>query len=662
MSFTALAQDYDFGKVSKEELEETVCPTDSAANAAYLYKFRKTYFEYEKDNGFELVTEIHERIKIYNQEGFDYATKQIRLYKASTGNQEKISNIKAYTYNLAKGKVVEVKLNKSAIYKSEVNNYNNEVKFTMPNIKEGSVIEYRYKITSPFWSNVDEFVFQHDIPVKKLEASFETPEYYTFKVSTKGFLTMIPEIEYRSGSITFTNKTRSSGGGYSGVAAANISYSEVEFSIQISKYNSENIPALKDEPYVNSINNYRSSAKYELSYTKFPNSIAETYSTTWVDVVDRIYESSSFGEELKKTTYFKNDIDALIGSVSDPEKIVELIFNFVKSQVKWNGYYGFYANDVKKAYQDHVGSSGDINLMLTAMLSYAGLNANPVLVSTRTHGVPLFPTREGYNYVVSRVKLPDDSVILLDATNKYTAANVLPFRALNWQGRVVAENGGSELIDLYPKDKSENSITMMVKINAEGVIDGSYRSVKTDHRALSFRNNYNDANKDDYLEKLENRYGGIEISEYEVKNHNDLSKQVIESYKFNKESQADIIGDKMYVSPLFYLKTRENPFKLKNREFPVDFGYPSITSQRVIINIPEGYQIESIPEQVVLALPDNLGEFKYQISGNGNAIHAIISTEINESIISPIYYVALKEFFNQMIEKETEQIVLTKVL
>ncbi|TWO33380.1 DUF3857 domain-containing protein [Seonamhaeicola sediminis] len=648
------SQDYKFGKVSKEELKETVCSIDSTANAAFLYKFRRTYYEYIKDEGFVLKTDIHERIKFYNQEGFDYATKQVRLYNGS-GGEEKISNLKAYTYNIEKGKVVSEKLSKDDIFKSEANKYSNSVKFTMPNIKPGSVIEFKYQINSPYWSNVDEFIFQHDIPIKKLEAEFDVPEYYNFKVNTKGFLSVVPEVENKNGVIRFVDKSRSQIGG------TVYDNSEIAYYRQVSKYHLQDIPALKEEPFVNSINNYRSSAKYELSYTKFPNSQIETYSTTWEDVVDRVYQSSNFGDELKKTAYFQSDIDALVGSVSGAEEKMAMIFDYVKSQVKWNGYYGFYADDVKKAYKSHAGSSGDINLMLTAMLRYAGLNANPVLVSTRTHGVPLFPTREGYNYVVTWVRLPNDKVALLDATDKYSVPNILPLRALNWQGRIVAENGGYGVIDLYPKNKSENSVTMMAKIDEEGALEGSYRSIKTNHRALSFRNSYNEADKDDFLEKLENRYNGIEISDYTVKNDMDLSKPIQESYKFNKESQVDIIGEKMYFSPLFHLRTKENPFKLEKREFPVDFGYPSLTSFRVILSIPEGYKIESTPESVALALPDNLGSFSYMVKGGGRNIQVMVETQINESIISPIYYEVLKEYFNTFIQKEAEQIVLTKV-
>ncbi|WP_034043242.1 transglutaminase domain-containing protein [Wocania ichthyoenteri] len=655
----SIAQDYKFGKVSKEELQEKYNPLDSSASATYLYKYRKTFFEHQKEKGFQLITEVHERVKIYNKEGFDYATKAINLYKSGS-HQENARGLKAYTYNLVDGTIEDTKLKKDGIFKTEKSKYHNETKFTMPNIKEGSVVEYEYKIISPFYSNVDEFRLQHAIPIKKLEAQFQAPEYYNFKVNMKGFLQVIPKIENKRDKLQYKNKVPISENKALD-ASTHYRSGEIEFTKIVSSYSLENIPALKEEPYVNNINNYRSSVKYELSYVKMPQSTIEYYSTTWEDVVKTIYKSSSFGAELDKSGYYEDDIDALISAVSDPKARVALIFDFVKSRVKWNTYYGKYTSGgVRKAYKEQVGNVAEINLMLTSMLRYAGLEANPVLVSTRQNGIPLFPTREGYNYVVSCVELPTGHV-LLDATNKYGSPNILPYRTLNWEGRIIKKDGTSSLINLYPSENSKTSILMMADLSEEGDLEGNFRSVKTNHKALSYRERYNNANEDDFLEQLENKHDGLEISDFKVANAVELSKPVMESYKFFKESQADIIGDKIYFSPLFFLRTKENPFKLEKREFPVDFGYPSSSTYRITINLPEGYKVESIPEGTALVLPDDLGMFKYILSQKGSTIQLLIDAKMNTSIISPLYYETLKAYFKQLIEKENEQIVLTKV-
>ncbi len=653
------AQNYDFGKVSTGELSEKFYPTDSSVSAAYLYKDRNTFFRYNQNDGFVLVTEIHERIKIYNKDGFEFATNSIPLYKSSS-DEEIVHGLKGYTYNLEGGKIEEMKLKKDGIFKTEMSKYYNETKFTLPNIKEGCVIEYKYEIQSPFYSNVDVFEFQHEIPIKKLDARFAVPEYFVFKLSTKGFLNVVPTKTRRNDKITFTNKTRSSGQGFSGVKTT-FSNTSIDFTEHIDTYSLSDIPALRNEPYVNNIRNYRSAVKYELSYTNFPNSTLKYYSTTWEDVVKSIYKNPNFGGELDKSGYFESDIDAILAEVSDPMQKTALIFDYVKSNMNWNGYYSKYSsNGLRKAFKEHKGNVADINLMLTSMLRYAGLEANPVLVSTRKNGIPLFPTREGYNYVICGIEFPND-VVLLDASSKYSAPNILPFRALNWQGRIIRKSGSSTLIDLYPKQISKNTVNLFAKLDETGAIEGQMRTVKTGHKARAYRNSFNDVDEDQFIEDLENKFDGMEISEFSVANNDALGKPVMENCKFTIESQADIIGDKLYFSPLLFFRTNENPFKLEQREFPVDFGYPMDDIYRFNITLPEGYTVESLPQAKRLELPDNLGAFTYQIKSIGNTVQLIVDSKFNAPIVSPLYYDALKSYFSGLIEAENEQIVLTRI-
>lgn len=650
------AQDYKFGKVSKKELSENFNPIDSSASATYLLKYRKTFFEYDDHyKNFKLITEIHERIKIYNQKGYDYATIEIGLYKGDS-KEEKVTGIKGITFNLVGDKVQNAKLKKEGVFKTERSKYYNQVKFTMPKIGIGTVIEYKYRIVSPYFYNVDEFKFQHSIPIKKVVSKFESPEYFNFKLNSKGSLSIDRTSRISNGKFSYSGEYLSKEFGklkekYNG---------EREYRINVDEYEMDNIPALKSESYVNNINNYRSSIKYELSFTKFPNAVIEYYSTTWEDVVKTIYKNPNFGSQLDKSIYYEDDIDTLISNISDPIHKMNLIFDFVKSKVKWNGYYNKYTNQgVKKAYKEQVGNVAEINLMLTSMLRYAGLNANPVLVSTRSNGIPLFPTREGYNYVISCIEVPN-RVILLDATSVFNAPNILPQRTLNWEGRIIRKSGSFALISLYPNELSKNTVTMMTQLNEKGDVEGVIRTIKTAHEARNYRESYVDGGKDQYLTELESKYGGIEISDFTINNQYNLSKPVSETYKFSLKEQSDVIGDKMFVSPLFFLTTKENTFKLEEREYPIDFGYPLNNKYRISVTIPEGYIVESLPKSKIITLPENLGTYKYNITNKGKIIQLVVDSEIRESIIAPKYYAFVKEYFKQLIEKENEKIVLTK--
>jgi len=114
------------------------------------------------------------------------------------------------------------------------------------------------------------------------------------------------------------------------------------------------------------------------------------------------------------------------------------------------------------------------------------------------------------------------------------------------------------------------------------------------------------------------------------------------------------------VSPFLFFTITENPFKQDDRKYPVDFIFPHQDKFNVSIKIPEGYIVEKTPEPKAIAMPDNLGNMKYNISVNGNQIELLYTFEINQAIIGSEYYEVLKNFFKEIIYKQTEKIVLKK--
>lgn len=651
------AQDYKFGKVSVDELQEKVYAKDSSASAAILYRSEKTKFNYVQSMGFQVTRYIQERVKIYNTDGFKFATVKENLYK-DKGSYENISGLKAFTYNLIDGKIVKDKLKSTGVFKTELNDFYNQEKFTMPNIKEGSIIEYEYSVVSPFYWSIDEFILQYDIPIKKQEVSITTPEYFVFKPNMKGFLKLEPRIGNGNGKINFLSSRRKSNGW---VSNTSLKSSEVNYLTTITSYEMSDVPALKEEPFVNNINNYRSAVKYELQYVKMPQTVVKNYTSTWEDVIRNIYQSTSFGGQLTQGNFFKNDLEVILKDKNTAIEKTAGIFHFVQDRMNWDGYYGYYVKSgVRKAYKEQTGNIADINLMLIAMLNDAGIPSYPVLISTREHGVPMFPTREGFNYVAAYVEL-DEGGILLDASNKFTKPNLLPSRALNWFGQVVKKDGTRISLPLMPSSLSKQNVVCNLVLGEEGTVTGKQRTIFTDYMAYKHRNRFNDVSEDSYIQKLEAEHSGIVISGYDIKNDKVIGKPVMESYEFTMEDQANAIGDKMYFNPLFYYAQKENPFKLENRYFPIDFSHPWEEKYHMNIIIPEGYVIETLPESINLVLPNNMGSFLYTLKANLANIQLVVHVKVNEAVIPVEHYHHVKEFFNQLIQKQNEQVVLSKV-
>ena len=654
----ANAQDFKLGKVSVAELEQKFHPKDSSAVAAVLFKKGEVSFKYSQDRGFFMVFEVKTRLKIYKKEGYNWANFVIDYY--DFGQSKEVLQIdEAATYNLVNGKIEKTKLKSDSELSEKVNKYWSRKKITMPNIKENSVIEFSYVLESPHTAQMRNWDFQYSIPVNNSEYTTYIPEYFTFRPNQKGYVLPQVAIEKKNKSIFYKYTSNAAIGFYDSPVAVK-SDEELNFIETITNYKVTNLPAMIDEAYVNNIENYTASISHELVMIKYPNALLKTYATDWESVVKTIYDYDDFGVELNKTGYFENDIDKLLMGITAQNERIAAIFQFVKSKIKWNNFKGYSCNDgVKKAYNDNIGNTAEINLMLTAMLRYAGHDANPVLISTRDNGIALFPSTTAFNAVIAGIET-NDGIVLLDATERYSLPNVLPVRDLNWSGRLIRKDGTSIEVDLMPKLHSKQVIIINATIQNDGVAVGKIKKQISDEVALNFRNQNLALSEDAYLEKLERENKNIEISDYVRENGLDLSKPIVESYSFKDTKSIEVLNDKIYANTILFLTNKGNPFKQDSRLYPVDFSFPMLDRYTINIKIPDGYVAESIPANVNLVFANSLGSFKYVIANDGNSIQAMVTSSINTAIISADYYQDLKSFFKIMIDKLNEKIVLTK--
>ncbi len=634
-STLSFSQNYEFGKVSVQEVKEQFYPLDSTAPAAYLFKSRKNYFEYKPEDGLLLTTEIFIRVKVYSKEGFDYATRNI-YYRKNGG--EAVRSLKALVYSVVNGKLIKEKVGKSHIFDEKKNKYWNIKKISMPNITEGVVFELKYKIISPYW-NIDDFQFQYGIPVKNLVYVSEIPEYFKYAKNSKGYYHIIPIISTKKRSFTWG----------------------LDYFAENTIYSARDIPAIKDtESYVSNVSNYRGGVSFELASLTWPNEAPKYYSKTWEDVSKQIYESESFGDELKKTKYFINALPSILdGATTESEKIVNIL-QHVKKRVKWDGFYGKHTDKgVKKAYQEGTGNIAEINLILTAMLREAGLKVNPVLLSTRNNGVPIYPTSKGLNYVIAAVEMSNGAQVLLDASEPYSSPNILPIRTINWHGQLVKPNGSATSINLSPTKHSVENKMLQVSISEDGIATGTMRSRLTLLNALNHRKRNNHLKDEVIIAELEEDYN-IEIDRFKVSNENELSKPIGVQLTFESEDLVEEINNKLYVQPLLFLANTNNPFKAEERKFPVDFASPWTDKYTVSITIPEGYSVASFPKSIAVGMTDDVAVFKYQITQKGNTINTIAVTTFNKGVVGASYYKELKEFYNMLTKKQAEKIVLVK--
>lgn len=645
------AQKFNYGKVTKDDFAGQSYPQDTSAVAAVLYKKSRCYFVYNEKSGFDCHTENIVRIRIYKNPGLEYANFDVPYYVGWTNINPDIVLFKdCYTHNLVNGKVERTKLNSEGSFKETLNEYWKKKTITMPNVTVGSIIDIKYTTKSESISKLPDFQFQYDIPVYYASYTSEIPEIYDYKMILRGYLDISPrqKLEQRKQSYD--------------VKVENTKVNQVmDYRALVTDYEIYDVPALIEEPFVDNIENYRSMLGQELQSIRAIDPKDNKYfSTTWEDVAKNIYKEDRFGKQVEARNYFETEINTLIKDDESKKQKMEKVFQFVQNRMNWNKGFGSLTKDgVSKAYQNRVGNVAEINFMLIAMLNHAGLNASPVILSTRNNGQMLFPSRDGFNYVVAGVEI-NGVRYLLDATDKTNAAGILPLRAINGNGRMLNKNGESQLVKLTPEKASRETHSIDVVLDGQGTVTGKWRRTLTDYLSFIKLKNQEGSSENQIIEKLENQYN-IDVKEriLEKTSGTDLM-MTSESIDFTATNTIDRIGGKIYFSPTLFLTQSKSPFKLEERNYPVDFVFPFKEKYQIKIELPQGYKVEHLPANNAMTLTDNQVNFSYQVVHNDNYIQLVANFEVNAAVISPAQYPSLKKLFQAWIDKQQEKVILIK--
>lgn len=650
-----------YGKIDENDLKMTVYPLDSSAHAVVLCDFGTTNFQYDAsgDKGWQVYFKRTVRIKVLDKEGVSAGDFQFKLYHQGNSDKENLSNVDGTTFNLENGKVVKSKLENKNVMKEDEDKNHISVKFAMPNVRAGSVIDVTYTIVSDFVFNLQPWRFQTSFPVKWSEYVINVPEYFIYNHAMLGYNPLIiNESSDTRGSIVFTDASRSREGNAVKTTYENTT---VDYKIDRLRLAMENVPAFKEEAYLTAADNYRSIYTSELASSKSSDNVYKDYTTNWEKINKLLLESDDFGTAMKRTGYMDAEIDLAIKNSGNETDKMLAVFQLVKDQMRWNGNNSVFSEDFRKAWKEHTGNSGEINLMLIAALRKAGLTVEPIVLSTRSNGIlnPAHPSITDLNYVVAQVKI-SDKAYLLDATEPLAPAGLLPVRCLNNRGRNVKEYN-SDWVALSPGIGDKHTAQYTLNLKSDGSLSGTASHVREAYSALIFRKQVAGATSlDDFYKEKEKSVEGLGITSQKVPALDSIYHPLKEDLEFTYNDAAEMSNDRILISPLLFEKTKENPFKLKERLYPVEFPYPVNETLLFTWNIPEGYVVDQLPKPANVVLPDNGGKFSYSITQNGNTISIVSKIQINKTLFLTDEYNLIKEFYNQIITKQAELILLKK--
>lgn len=613
------------------DLQMTVYSKDSSAAAVKLCDYGEAYIIANPVSA-TLNFERHVRIKILNKSGLEWADVEIPLYYEGS-REEKVREIRAASYNLEGGKVVETHLEKTGIFKEKLDRRFRLQKFTIPNVREGSVIEYTYTIISEFATNFPNWSFQSAIPTRHSEYWAKIPDFIFYQ-------------RYMQGYVPVTNFEV-------------VTKNQADFSVNAHHWVIKDVPAFKEEPYITSKDEYITKVNFALSHIQFPGESVKEIMGSWTKLSSDLLESEAFGVAIERSKFLNSLVEVIVNGEVDSLKKVEMLHKWVRDNIEWTGHCDYYAADLREIVENKKGSSGDINLLLASMLEKAGFKVEMVLLSTRDHGAIRqgFPMREQFNYTLCGVYV-GDRFIMLDATEKVLPYTTIPDRCINSRGLVISKDN-HRWMNMETKVKAKTVINADLKIGDEGEFRGTVKFSRDGYDAMAMRKKYFAVGKEKYMSTLQKDFPW-EFEESEFEDVDKLEKPAKEKHSIVVRNSNVATGEIIYVNPFISSQIMKNPFTAETREYPVDFGKNVEELYMVKIEIPEGYVLDEMPKSRVIQLPENKARYLYNITKSGNAIHLTSSLSINRPSFDQNEYVLLKEFYSVVVAKQAEQLVLKK--
>lgn len=625
----------EFGKIAKDEIELTQYALDKDAEAVVLFDLAKSYFV-RIENSYDIIFERTTRIKILSESGIDWAEVEIPFYQEG-GIYEEIYDIEAYSYNYENGRINKTPFIVSNTYDEKVNNYWNIKKFAIPNVKEGTIIEYKYKINSQYKFNLRDWEFQWKIPVVYSEYELKMIPFYEYSLLLQGANRFDSQISYvdkglprEFGSITFRD--------------------------MVHKYIMKDVPAFDNEEFITSINDYIIKLDFQLSKIIYPNGTIENIITTWEDMNKELLKHKDFGKFIKKSEKLATklfDTESLIMK-SDKEKF-EKVIEYVKTNYSWDKNNGKYASKTPSQFMNEKhGNCADINLFSIGLLNALGVDAKPVLISTRDHGKINYdyPYTHFLNYVIILAKIEND-LVLTDATEVLGLNNRIPARCINGKG-IIIQKDKEEWIGLECMFPSETKTDIQIELK-HNELKSSISKTATEYDAAYYRNHYTD-DTETIKKKLETT--GFFIIDTSITVQNQLNREKPYILEYKQTTETEIVNEKVYLLPFLNEVISENPLKQKVRKYPIDMTYPKKRVYNSVIIIPENYQLDYLPSKQ--KINNQLFELAYSIETDDNKVIVSFEYFFKKPVYSATDYSKIKYYFKEIVKKGNEKIVLSK--
>ncbi|MFZ1977255.1 MAG: DUF3857 domain-containing protein [Bacteroidota bacterium] len=647
-----------WGNIPPAQLKMISFPQDTSASAVILCDYGESSFN---DDLF-IVYKRHLRIKILTERGYKWGTHSVLLYTADT--REHIHDIEGVTYSLdEKNRMVKSIMTQGEIVTTKLDNDHTQYTFTLPGLKPGCIVEFRYTIISEFNEfqkpnifQLRNWVFQCSEPVLWSEYRVRHPQAISYTTWTHGYEPF------------FVNEITEIGQTFTGDAGFYLT----ERSTRTSNANTvpcwqrrwvlRDAPALREEPYSTTMDDHKNSVYLQLSGYIFYSIIPKKIANTWPLFVNNLLDDGQFGGKIDNTRHIRKQAEQITAGLTTPEEKMKAIYDWTRmSVVSTNDRKIIADQDVDDLLKTLKGTYAETSFLLLSLLHAAGIEADPVILSTRDRIriQETFPIFSEFNDVLVRARI-DSQMYYLDATDPLRPMELLPPEVLNERG-LVARKDTPEWVTLKTAKQYNDSSFTAITLRENGGYALFCENVYKEYGGLEMRHKLKESNPSaivkDYFPRsvAEMTVDSVRVSGEE--NFSDpLKINAWTSFAGVEGAQSDLIS----FNPHMFKRMVKNPFQSSKRNFPIDYSYERKEQSVIDIILPDNFDVrDTIPSRSITLEP-NLAFYSRRFQRIGSLVRIIRTLEIQKSEIESKYYRDLQEFYSRIVDAESEQLIFAR--
>ncbi len=625
-------------KVTPDLLQRSQHPSFPEAPAVYLINHGQMNVNLYSDGSAFVEVNYRQRIQIYNIDGAGYAQVFLELYNNRSG-AERIRNIKVTSYNLRKDKVQSTEMDRRMIKYKEINDNITLVSFRAPKVKDQTIIDISYTVSTPFLGAAPRWYFQKDIPVEV--SLFQFYNYYDF-----------PFIPHFSG--TDRVKLQLEGRKSSGAIQRDLTAL------------AQNVPPVVIMDHLLSPEDGVSSVKMAAEPDYFRTSLLENRKASWEEAGKELLAAGFFGKMIEREFDELNPIIRKAKNQTEDEAIAT-VYQEIQRRYKWNRQYDIGPQkDLNDILESKQGSIGEINLLLLNVLDKLNIEADPILTKNRGDGILQSSTASlaDFNYLLVRITKKDGSQLLIDASSKLVPLGEIPYRATNATGLLVLPVQSKMILLPNPNLYKVNSLSKLQIDAPNQMLKGEGKRQYTQYATTSHKVRIankmadEDVRFETQLEpELWSARDKYTITNVVEKENNELV------FDFTQEIKDALRqnGDTLLIGAALNFGVKTNPFSQEMRSLPVFLSSKIAFNYVATIEIDDSFEIIEYPSSASWVLPDDAARFAYEVKPIQNGLSIAYNLVINKTVFDTSEYANLRQFYELILSKEMENIKLLRL-